>query len=217
MGSLKRFDLQRINQNFNTSIFFETGTWKGDGVAYAAKFDFKKIYSSEVVPEFAESAKNRFKNQDQIEIINKNSIDTLNDMLPKMNANCIFWLDAHYPGADEGLNDYNFELEEEIRLPLEREIEIIASRLPKFNDVLLIDDLRIYEDGPFKYGNIPSNIIHPKNRSIDFVYKYFSKTHDIYKSYKDEGYIYVIPKVNEGKGWLSMSHKLTRLFKGLII
>ena len=97
MGSLKRFDLDRIIQNFNTKFFFETGTWKGDGVAYAAKYNFTKIYSSEVVPEFAEKAKERFKNQGQIEIINKNSIDTLKEVIPSIKGNCIFWLDAHYP------------------------------------------------------------------------------------------------------------------------
>lgn len=73
---------------------------------------------------------------------------------------------------------------------------MIKSLRPNFNDVIIVDDLRIYETGPFKGGNMPDNIIPPAKRNIDFVYELFSKSHDIIKLYDDHGYIVIVPKLN---------------------
>ncbi|MBS1571007.1 MAG: hypothetical protein JST62_01225 [Bacteroidetes bacterium] len=210
MGSLKRFNLKRISRLYNCEYFFETGTWKGDGVAYAAKFHFKKIFSSEIVPEFAKKAAQRFESFSSVEIINQNSLIALENKLPEIDGNCIFWLDAHYPGADEGILDYNEEQQEDIRLPLEKEIELISKRIDSYCDVIIIDDLRIYEQGDFKYGNIPTSIIPPKNRNIDFIFKYFKTSHNIFKSYEDEGYVYLVPKTIFQKEQFSIFNRLIK-------
>jgi hypothetical protein len=194
MGRIKRFNLKSLMQQSKAEFFFETGTWKGDGLAYAAKFPFKQLYSSEIIESVAAKARERFKNDTRIHIINDSSINALHNNLMHINGPCIFWLDAHFPGAEEGLNDYNAFEEESIKLPLQKEIEIIASRKQRFKDVILIDDLRIYEEAAFESGNLPENVIPPKLRNTNFVTELYQETHTIVRLYQDEGYLVLLPK-----------------------
>jgi hypothetical protein len=199
MGSIKKFNLNRIIKEYNTAYFFETGTWKGDGVAYAAQSPFKKILSSEIIPEIADKAVERFKKDDRVTIITGNSTDVLNNHIGKLDGNCVFWLDAHFPGAEEGLNKYNDFEDEKIKLPLQEEIRLIREKRQQFQDVILIDDLRIYEEGPYKSGNLPENVLPPKIRNVNFLRDYFGNTHVIIKSYENEGYALLFPKENYHK------------------
>lgn len=194
MGRLSRFNLDKLRSQTSAEFFFETGTWRGDGVAYASRSAFKKLYSSEIVSSVASRATERFKNDDRVNIINASSIDALNRILPDLNGNCIFWLDAHFPGAEEGLNDYNEFADETVKLPLEKELDMIATRNNTYQDVILIDDLRIYEEGDFQNGNLPANVLPPKIRNIRFAENLFEKTHIIKRSLIDEGYLLLLPK-----------------------
>lgn len=194
MGSIKRFNVARLRDQYKLQYFFETGTWKGDGLAYAAKTGFKKLYSSEIIDSIAKEAEKRFKHDKRIKIITDASTNALKNFLPEIDASCMFWLDAHFPGAEEGLQEYNATKEETVKLPLHVELEIIAARKNLFNDVILIDDLRIYEEGDFESGNMPAHILRPANKALDFVHDLFSDTHTINKSYRSEGYLYLLPK-----------------------
>ena len=194
MGSLKRFKLDKIAKEYQASYFIETGTSKGEGVAYALETPFTKIISIEIMPSIAEQARERFRSFPAVEIITGPSVAALASTLPAVNGNCIFWLDAHFPGADEGVIAYDAEENEDFRLPLEKEIETIRSRREGFRDILIIDDLRIYEEGPYENGNAPADTL-PKNaRNIDFLDRYYGQSHIIEKSFLDEGYILAFPK-----------------------
>jgi hypothetical protein len=193
MGSLRRFDLKRIIDDYKTINLFETGTFWGDGVEFALGYAFVKINSVEIVPEIANKARSKFLNQDKVEIITSDSVSALQQQLPCLKANTLFWLDAHFPGADAELSDYA-NGDEAYRLPLDKELEVILKLRKGFNDVLIIDDLRIYEDGPFVNGPVPQNAMPKGERNIDFVFRYFGNTHFIFRSYLDEGYILLFPK-----------------------
>lgn len=195
MGSIKRFDLKSLNKKYKIDFFFETGTWKGDGLAYASKFEFKKLLSCEIMEDIYKKTSLRFENNKKIHLFLGSSEEALNHLNKEIDGNCMFWLDAHYPGAEEGIHTYNEIEKETIRLPLHMELLLIKSLRPNFNDVIIVDDLRIYETGPFKGGNMPDNIIPPAKRNIDFVYELFSKSHDIIKLYDDHGYIVIVPKL----------------------
>lgn len=196
MGSIKKFNLSRIIKEYNTTYFFETGTWKGDGVAYAARSPFKKILSSEIIPEIAEKAIERFKTDNRVSILTGNSTDVLASNIGKLDGNCVFWLDAHFPGAEEGINKYNDFEDEKVKLPLAEEIRLISEQRKNYQDVILIDDLRIYEEGPYKSGNLPDNVLPPKIRNVNFLNEYFGKTHIVLKSFENEGYAMLFPKEN---------------------
>lgn len=194
MGSIKRFDLARIIDEFKTFYFFETGTFWGDGVAYALQSPFRKILSVEIIPEIADTARLRFSSNETVEIIESSSEDALSKRIGQIECNCVFWLDAHFPGADAGLKSYDENMNDSLRLPLINEIGIIHRLRRNYRDVLIIDDLRIYEDGPFENGNVPADALPPGNRNIDFIFKTFGNTHVILRCYLDEGYILLFPK-----------------------
>jgi hypothetical protein len=194
MGSLSRFDLGRIIKEYDTPNMFETGTFLGEGVAYALKAPFTKIISVEIIPGIAAKARTRFASEHKVEIIESDSIAALQQKLPSLNGNIIFWLDAHFPGADAQMVDHASGDDELLRLPLMNELEYICKHRSKFRDVLILDDLRIYEDGPYQNGLVPSNAMPKGERNIDFVYRCFENTHYIFKSYLDEGYLLLFPK-----------------------
>ncbi len=206
MGKINRFDLSRIIAKFKTPVFFETGTFRGDGIDYALQSPFEKIISIEIVPDLAEKAKKRFAGNEKVKIIQGESSLVMQEELPELPDNCIFWLDAHFPGADAGMKEYNADIDESIRLPLVIESSVIRRLRKGFKDVIIMDDLRIYEDGPYQNGNVPVDALPKQNRNIDFVTQNFNKSHHIYKLYQEEGYILLLPKQSN---WL---WNLIRLF-----
>jgi len=195
MGSLARFKLDNFVSQFKLKSFFETGSFKGDGIQVAVNAGFEEIISTEIMDEFYNLCRERFKANTNVKIVKGNSFDLVPQLLTNTNQPTFYWLDAHFPGADGGILGYNDEQVEEIKYPLEKEIEqILAVKKHIADDVFLIDDLRIYEDGDFEHGNMPANIARPKNRNIDFVYKLLGATHNIIRLYYDEGYILCLPK-----------------------
>lgn len=215
MGQLKRFNLRKIIKDFSIDSLIETGTWKGDGVAYALNYYFKNIITTEIVPEIAERAKTRFALNKNVDVITGNSIDIFTKILPEIKGNILFWLDAHFPGAEEGLNDYNAFKDEAFRLPLQKELELIKQLREGYNDFILVDDLRIYEDGKFANGNMPINIIPPSIRNLDFVVDLFGSTHEILRLYEDEGYMLIKPKIYSSKKNNFIIHMLDNIMNKL--
>jgi hypothetical protein len=194
MGSISRFNLDRIIHDFKTPFFFETGTFRGDGVSYATSSPFREIWSVEIVPGLAEAARRRFEQDRRVTIIENDSLTALRQSLSKFDGNCIFWLDAHFPGADAGMTAYDAAADEKLRLPLPLELEVIQGERPGFHDVLILDDLRIYEDGPYENGNVPPDALPQGVRNTQFVTDLYDKTHYILRSYRDEGYLLLFPR-----------------------
>jgi hypothetical protein len=194
MGSINRFNLPKIKSDYKVPCFFETGTWKGDAVQYALDAGFEKIISVEIIPELAQEAAKRFSQIPGVKIITGDSVSVMQKELPVLKFNCVFWLDAHFPGADAGIYKYDEEIDEDLRLPLESEIKTISASRRGYRDIIIVDDLRIYEDGPFTNGNAPKDVVPLRKRNIDFIYDYCSLTHTIHRIYSDEGYVLLLPK-----------------------
>ena len=74
-------------------------------------------------------------------------IEVLEQILPEIKGNITFWLDAHFPGADAHMKTYEscLNIDADTNLPLEREIELISKRTSSYTDILIVDDLWIYE------------------------------------------------------------------------
>ncbi len=95
------------------------------------------------------------------------------------------WLDAHFPGADFGKSAYNSIADKNLRIPLESEMRKICQLRDVTKDIFIIDDLRIYEDGPFQNGNW-SERLKIGGSGIGFVYDLLDKTHHILSDYGDK-------------------------------
>ena len=195
MGSIKRFNLDLAIRQYDAPVFFETGTWRGDGLAYACKAPFHKLLSVEIIPELAEKARERFAGDQRVEIIESDSIQAFEDHLDVLSENIIFWLDAHYPGAEEGLAGYDAELgAHDRRLPLEMELELIYNKRRHNRDLIIIDDLRIYEQGNYESGNLPVKITDNAKGKLNPAISRFESTHEIIRLKANEGYLVLRPK-----------------------
>jgi hypothetical protein len=197
MGSLAHFNLGALAARHGLMHFVETGTARGDSLALAAALpQWRSLHSIEIVPELADSARARFAGDKRVQIWEGDSGGMLSCVLQKLPAEpCLFWLDAHFPGAHTGA-DYAAEAVVDRRLPLQAEVEAIAAARPGARDVLLIDDARIYQRGPYAGGELPDDWppLAGVKRSLDFVRNAYGKTHGVVVDYSDQGYVMVVPK-----------------------
>lgn len=106
-------------------VFVETGTHYGDAVQIALDLGFKKLHSVEMAHPLAEHSKDRFKEADNVFIVEGRSEQFLVDLIPTLKKRCLFWLDAHGEGGGN---------------PAIEEINIIAGSKIK-NHVIIIDDI----------------------------------------------------------------------------
>jgi len=208
MGNINIFNLNEIIEKNNASVFIETGTLYGEGVEHALKYNFKKIISIEIIPEVAEKARQKFANHSNVKIITGHSTDVLKEILPTIDENILFWLDAHFPGCDAHMKTYVEikQMDYNLNLPLEDEINLISERVGKYQDAMICDDLWIYED--VTQGNLTDFNTHCERhnhnikldevnpgKDLTFLYDKFGNTHEFKKVYKHQGFVIVYPKL----------------------
>jgi hypothetical protein len=199
MGDVFFFPLGQLIQAFQADTFFETGTGFGLGVQSARMFPFKQIVSVEILAAEVERIRPAFSADRRVHLIAGRSIDVMNQLLPQIPGNIIFWLDAHFPGAHHRQAGYQAESDIDTRLPLERELSLIKQLRAGKRDVILIDDLRIYEVDNFEWGNM-SDVGQGAVARYDskFLYTTFADTHVAQRFLNCSGYFALLPKSPPG-------------------
>jgi hypothetical protein len=184
MGTLRHFDIRKMKADYGLQNFVETGTWLGDAVEYALAEGYTPCFSVELKDEFWKAAVARFAGR-PASILHGSSEDKLPEILRQLDSNpTLWWLDAH-------LQDfYGLPADMVNRFPLERELELLCQMRDISRDVILIDDLRIYEAGPFECGPCPKEHANPKGTA--FIEMLLPK-HKMTKDYRNEGYIICEP------------------------
>lgn len=205
MGTIRRFDINNLRYGYNLDRFVETGTLLGDGVDYALSSGFKNITTIEIEADLVQKAKEKYKNNPEVTVLHGNSFDVLKELIPTLTSNCLFWLDAHFPGADLNHKAYNSEPDMDVRLPLEKELDLIFEHRKNFTDVIIADDLWLYEDeelceiGSFdahmkRCGhNLTRNDV-LSNKNLDFIRNKLGDKYELKKYYGDQGYIVLVPQ-----------------------
>ena len=101
----------------------------------AQRENFRCIVTISSDPVLYESAKQRFKNDPHVHVLQGDSGFMLGEALRLVNGPTLFWLDAHYSGGATAKAD--------LETPILKELSIIASR-GSYGDVILIDDARLF-------------------------------------------------------------------------
>jgi hypothetical protein len=195
MGTLTHFRIDMMRKRHGLVSFVETGTGDGAAVAQALTSGFLVVHSVEIMDELVEAARRKFKDT-CAKIWRGDSRTVLPYVLRELpEGPTLFWLDAHFPGADYGMGDYADEQEVAKRLPLADEIALIHKHRPAARDVLLIDDARIYQPGPYSGGQLPPDWppLRGVTRSLDFVRDAYRATHGVVVDYAQQGYVMVVP------------------------
>lgn len=201
MGQITYFNLNNIITHFKCSTYVETGTGMGVSLQYALQHPFDKFYTVDIDRDLQESTKQNI-NDSRVEYVNGLSTESLKLIVPKLEGieSVLFFLDAHLPGADFHKMTYEDSMKtyKEHSMPLEEELNIITSMRDTKNDVIVIDDLQLYDDGPFQhktwvYDNLQKEL--GLRKSSDFIKQMFEKTHDIETLYAHQGYLLITPKL----------------------
>ncbi len=130
--------LKAIITNQNVKIYFETGLSEGNGVRKALSCGFEKIYSIDLCSRWIKEAKENFKDNDNVILIEDDS-QNLAEYIKDIKEKTLFFLDAH--------NDHsNMHYEQsDIDCPVIKELEAIKISSIK-NHVIIIDDVRIFKN-----------------------------------------------------------------------
>lgn len=190
-------------EDFNIKHYVETGTGgildsHGQNsllqVSQLKKPDLK-MHSIEILDRIYNEAVDYFKDNQNVYMHHGNSHDELPKVLDELDENpTLFFLDAHFP--DSYRDEYHREIIRDdpdyIKIPLEGELRIICQKRNVSNDVIVIDDIRIYKEGPYENGNFENKALHG-GENLNFVYELLDETHVIVESYLQEGYLICFP------------------------
>ena len=198
MGQLNQaIQIKNVLDFYDIKNFVETGTGQAEVVrtVYDANENLN-IHTIEVVKEIFEQNRIKYSYLKDVNWHLGTSFKILPHILPTFKGNTLFWMDAHFPGADFGLSSYGDEKDMDKRLPLQKELETIVESRDVKNDVIVIDDLRIYEDGPFEGGNWDERTKYGGD-GIDFIEDLFGDTHYVVRSYTAQGSVILLPLTHE--------------------
>jgi hypothetical protein len=126
-----------LKENFNLTTFVETGTFKGGTAVWAAKH-VERVITIENSKTIFEETSNAYRHLQNIEFLYGDSRALLKKIIKELDKPALFWLDAHWCGADSyGTSD---------QCPIIEELKIIfASGVAH---CVLIDDARLFLSPP---------------------------------------------------------------------
>ena len=194
MGQLNEaIQVKNVLDFYNIDNFVETGTGAAEVVRSISniKSDLN-IHTIEIIEEIFNKNKISHSYLTNVNWHLGQSSEVMPEILPQLEGSTLFWLDAHFPGADFGLASYGDEEDLDKRLPLRSELEIIVEGRDVSNDVFVIDDLRVYEDGPFETGNWAERNLYGGD-GIAFIEDLFEDTHFVVRSYNKQGFVILLP------------------------
>lgn len=131
---IKQLTIGYYQQKYGHSIFIESGTFIGEMVE-AQKSRFKKVISIELATTLFKKAQKKFKNDENVLIVQGDSGKVLPTILKDIHEPAIFWLDGHYSAGETAKGDKECPIFEELDAILNGEIS---------NHILLIDDARCF-------------------------------------------------------------------------
>ena len=125
------------------NTFIETGTYYGGTAKWAAD-EFREIHTIELSEKIYNMVKDELSTKGNITLYLGDSRNQLPNILKNKSENIFFWLDGHYSGGITAGKEYP--------CPLINELEIILKR--DNDDIILIDDARLYTGNEFGWPSI---------------------------------------------------------------
>lgn len=183
MGTIADFDINALIDKYSLSAFVETGTGTGDSLRHAMGFPFLEIHSCESHKRTFDALSGAVPRDPRLHLENLTSELFLKKILGTVGRALIF-LDAHFTGSYAGI-----PIDPSEKTPLGDELQIIAAIRRPSGDVIIIDDLRIYENGPFQNGEYP----HKQTDLNGWLFPFLT-SHDMSRDYRREGYVVMLPK-----------------------
>lgn len=186
MGQLNAFILEPLIEKYNLKVYFETGTGEAISLRHALKSNFEHFYTVDIDGEFIDNAKKIISNTN-LTYIHNYSTKALEEYVPTLDKNkpVLFFLDAHFPGAD--FRGAKYDVAAPNAVPLEQELRLIKKYRPNGKDFIICDDARIYKmaqwhNGAIEWLQVPGG--------MDFIYELFPEER-VSIDLREEGYILI--------------------------
>ncbi|MGE9271104.1 MAG: hypothetical protein ACQKBU_09910 [Verrucomicrobiales bacterium] len=123
-------------RRFDLKLFVETGTFKGDTIE-TMRPHFDRLYSIELADKFYHEAVKRFSGVSKVELFHGDSGKLMPEVVAKLKAPTLFWLDGHYSGGETAQG--------ELKAPVWPELKAIFAGMNQ-PFVVLIDDARCFRN-----------------------------------------------------------------------
>lgn len=192
MGTLNDFDLDGLIARHGCRVFVEVGLGAGKAVEQAAATSFELIFAVEPGHKPALEAGIRHAKDHRITIVHAKRERGLDEALDEVPAGlpALILLAAPREGFAFGAAPQGAAP----GLPIERELRLLAGRRDLSRDVLLIDELRLYEDIACEAGLTQADRRPPAElRRLAFIEEILGATHRIERSAKGTGYLCAFP------------------------
>ncbi len=178
MPSLSKKDIQIVLRKYphecQFNIFVESGTALG-WTTFAMEPLFEELHTIELKPEFYKRARSKYDGK-KIQFYRGDSMVILPQILKKLTANTVFWLDGHYSSGRTARGSKDVPLLEELEAIYHHcspaAIVMIddyrlfgTSHSEDWREITLANVLKKLADRVVDYYNIPSRL-HPKDRLI---------------------------------------------------
>ena len=139
-------------------VFYESGTYNGDGITDALSAGFTQIHSYEIAKNWHDYSKARFLDDARVNLhfAPSQSMD-----LSNLNERAVFWLDGHYSFGDTSYH--------ETVCPVLEELEIIKKHHVKTHTIL-VDDMRLF--GTREFADITLQDVGSMIKSINPLYEF---------------------------------------------
>lgn len=193
-------DIWDLRERFGLDTFFETGTGDGEGLEYALSVPFKRWISVEIMEKTASNVREKMAGK-WVEVWQGASINhVLNFAKNRSGQKALWWVDAHFPGVDTGLNDHdaNAFRGRAIEMPASAELEAIMDSGGWQNDVFLIDDAFFFRAGAAPDMDRDACVPAWTKKALGSLEPWLAnmeKTHDITVDPRDTGIIIVTPRL----------------------
>ncbi len=135
---LKAAAIRAQASRHGTRVFVETGTFRGDTL-HAIRSHFDVLVSIELDPALHEAAARRFASDARIVCLRGDSGKVLPEVLDRIDAPALFWLDGHFSGPGTARGDRDTPIVDELRAILRHRVR---------RHVVLIDDARLFGVDP---------------------------------------------------------------------
>lgn len=130
--AIKRRRLVHQFSTYGLDTFVETGTFRGGTLAVFAKLG-ADCHSIELDPAHHAHAKQRFAQNNKVNLIQGNSGIELPKLLPKLKKPALFWLDGHFSGGSTA--------SAATASPIVPEMDALLSWRHSANSIIMIDDV----------------------------------------------------------------------------
>lgn len=186
--------LEQMLKSFGIKNFVETGTGDGSSMDKVLLTEIvDNAYGIELDDELYANLEKAYDGIDYMHLYKGYSEDEMANVMDDIDDEpALFWLDAHFPGADYGPAGYGAEEDVNKRLPMEAELRVMKEKRDLSKDIIFMDDLRIYVDRGYEAGNWDQRKMYGGD-GYDFVEELIGDTHVLVEHHGDQGYLLAFP------------------------